>query len=104
MPANLAERHFAQQPPAAPPSLAYGPWLEDLGYGPGLNFCYRPLYFEEVNLERYGHRLPVIQPALSAATFYGSVVALPYRLVAQPPFRCTYHDHPFRPGGPAPRE
>jgi len=78
--------------------------MEDISYDPALNFCYRPLYFEEVNAERYGYSFGLLQPAVSIAEFYGHVVLLPYRLVARRPGFATYHDHQFRPGGTAPRE
>jgi hypothetical protein len=69
-----------------------------------LNFCYRPLYFEEVNLERYGYDWGILQPAVSTLRFYGNAAVLPYRLTTQRSSFCTYHHHDDRPGGPAPRE
>jgi len=104
LPPDAARQYFLQQPPLPPSSLAYSPWMMDNSYSPPLNFCYRPLLFEEVNLERYGHCWGLLQPAVSTAKFYGNVALLPYRLIAQHPCQCTYHDHHFRPGGPAPRE
>jgi hypothetical protein len=103
-PPDAARDYFAQQLPTSPPSLPYSPWMLDDSYGPPLNFCYRPLFFEEVNLERYGHSWGLLQPAVSAAKFYGNVALLPYRLATQQPCECTYHDHHFRPGSWAPRE
>lgn len=66
--------------------------------------CHRPLYFEEVNLERYGYGAnPLIQPALSGAHFFLTIPTLPYKLVAQPPRECVYTLGYYRPGSPAPR-
>jgi hypothetical protein len=66
--------------------------------------CHRPLYFEEVNLERYGYTVsPIIQPAVSAAHFFLVIPALPYKIVAQPPRECVYTLGYYRPGSPAPR-
>jgi hypothetical protein len=65
---------------------------------PALNFCYQPLYFEEVNLERYGRSYGIFQPVVSAVHFYSSVHTLPYCLFAQPARRCTYHAHWTLPG------
>ncbi|MCY2991810.1 MAG: hypothetical protein NTY19_28630 [Planctomycetota bacterium] len=51
--------------------------------------------------------LPVsglLQPAVSVARFYANAALVPYRVVTQHPQYCIYHDHHFRPGGPAPRE
>ncbi len=67
--------------------------------------CYRPLYFEEINLERYGHSAgAVLQPLLSAAHFYGTVAALPGLLVVEPPCQCVYTLGHFRPGNCVPFE
>lgn len=64
---------------------------------------YHPLYFEEVNVERYGSSpryLGWAQPALSAAHFFSNVASLPYQMGAQPP--CQYVDpaEHGRPGCP----
>jgi hypothetical protein len=64
----------------------------------GLTFCHQPLYFEEINLERYGRSWGVLQPAVSVAKFYGRIPALPYLVFAQPARRCTYHAHWSLPG------
>jgi hypothetical protein len=104
MPENLAAAYFAKQTFVLPQPLDYSLWLDDVGYGPALNFPYRPLYFEEINLERYGHSWGPAQPFLSAANFVGSVIMLPYNWCEHPDGRRTYHDHHFRPGGRGPRE
>jgi hypothetical protein len=64
----------------------------------GLEFCYQPLYFEEVNVERYGRSLGLFQPLASAASFYGRIPLLPYMVFAKPARRCTYHSHWTLPG------
>jgi hypothetical protein len=69
----------------------------------GLNFCYQPLYFEEVNAERYGHSFGILQPAVSAVAFYGRIPLLPYMTFARPARRCTYHAHWALPGYKIPR-
>jgi hypothetical protein len=51
------------------------------------NFKYRPLYFEEVNLERYGNQLP-LQNFASAAHFFTSAALLPYKIGSQSPKCC----------------
>ncbi|MFK7818193.1 MAG: hypothetical protein AB8G99_05725 [Planctomycetaceae bacterium] len=50
----------------------------------GLTYCwaatgvaYEPLVFEEYNLERHGHTVGCLQPAVSGAHFLGSVATLP---------------------------
>ena len=42
--------------------------------------CHKPLYFEEVGLERYGHSMgPVLEPVHSGAHFFLNVAFLPYK-------------------------
>ena len=63
--------------------------------------CHRPLYFEEVNLERYGYTVsPLLQPAISGAHFFLTIPTLPYKMVAQPPKECVYTLGYYRPGSP----
>jgi hypothetical protein len=42
--------------------------------------CYRRLYFEQINTERYGRNIGCLQPLLSAGIFYLDVVTLPYHM------------------------
>jgi hypothetical protein len=51
--------------------------------------CFRPLYYEEINLERYGRTAGLVQPALSGAHFFGSVALMPYKFVVWPPRSCV---------------
>jgi hypothetical protein len=61
--------------------------------------CYKPLYFEEINLERYGYGCcACLQPAASAAHFFGTVPALPYLIAADSPCECKYTLGHYRPG------
>ena len=62
---------------------------------------YHPLYFEQVNLERFGcspRHLAWAQPAISAAHFFSTVPLLPYKMVAQPVRECVYPLGHYRPG------
>jgi hypothetical protein len=74
-------------------------------------FYHNPLYFEEVNLERYGYQCGdkwccttcgreccCLQPAASAAHFYGSLLALPYCMLVNCPGDCVYTLGHYRPG------
>ncbi|MEX2187647.1 MAG: hypothetical protein WD875_12665 [Pirellulales bacterium] len=65
-------------------------------------FCYRPLYFEEVNLERYGYSFGVAQPAVSSAQFFGRSLALPGLMAVRRPWECVYPLGYDRPGDCAP--
>lgn len=67
------------------------------------NLCYRPLYFEDTNLERYGYGChPCLQPAISAAHFFVTVPALPYCMVEHCPNKCEYTLGHYRPGSCGP--
>lgn len=65
--------------------------------------CHKPLYFEEIYLERYGQvRFPLLQPAISGAKFVGSIPVLPYKMGLEPPDECMYVLGYYRPGSCAP--
>ena len=65
--------------------------------------CHKPLYFEEVQLERYGHAAgPIDQPFVSGAHFFLNIAALPYQMGIHPPHECQYPLGYYRPGNCAP--
>ena len=58
-----------------------------------------PLYFEDPNLERYGHiHHPLVQPAVSVARFNLQLLGLPYQMAMQPVSKCVYPLGYYRPG------
>ena len=62
-------------------------------------FCHNPLYFEEINLERYGYGCcACLQPAVSACHFFATVPALPYKMSVDCPGECDYTLGHYRPG------
>ena len=66
--------------------------------------CHRPLYFEEVNLERYGYTPSyTFQPLISAGRFLVTIPALPYKMLVERPKQCIYTLGHYRPGSCAPR-
>ena len=97
----------------APVSLGVGRgWDQRMYMWEATSLCHRPLYFEEVNLERYGffccdHRcggIPaaLVQPVLSGAHFFATVPALPYKMALDPPCECIYTLGHYRPGSCVP--
>jgi len=65
--------------------------------------CHKPLYFEDVQLERYGHMLgPWVQPFASGAHFFLTIPVLPYKMGLTPPNECLYTLGYYRPGNCAP--
>ena len=65
--------------------------------------CHKPLYFEDVQLERYGHMAgPWVQPFASAANFFCTIPILPYKMGLELPNECVYTLGYYRPGDCAP--
>ncbi len=65
---------------------------------------HRPLYFEEINAERYGYTVSyALQPVISAAHFFGTIPALPYKMAVDRPRDCIYTLGHYRPGSCVPR-
>jgi len=66
--------------------------------------CYHPLWFEEPELERYGHNHGhFIQPFVSGAYFFGNIFLIPYHWGLEPIHECVYPLGYYRPGDCAPR-
>ena len=67
------------------------------------SLCHKPLYFENIQLERYGHSHgPVVQPFASTVHFFGKLFFLPYNTAINPPNECQYALGFYRPGNCAP--
>ena len=65
--------------------------------------CHKPLYFEDIQLERYGHSAgPLRQPLRSTAHFFSRLAFLPYQGGIHPPNECVYALGYYRPGDCAP--
>ena len=65
--------------------------------------CHKPLYFENIQLERYGHSAgPFMQPVHSTAHFFVSLVSWPYQTTIHPANECQYALGFYRPGNCAP--
>ena len=65
--------------------------------------CHKPLYFEQVQLERYGHSWgPYTQPIMSGIHFFGTLPILPYKMGLRTPNECVYTLGYYRPGNCAP--
>jgi hypothetical protein len=65
--------------------------------------CHKPLYFEDVQLERHGHSWgPLAQPFVSSAHFFATVPVLPYKMGLKSPHECVYTLGHYRPGSCAP--
>jgi hypothetical protein len=51
---------------------------------------YSPVYFEDVNLERYGIHYGLVSPFISFGKFFGGFPVLPYKLIVQPMCENSY--------------
>jgi hypothetical protein len=77
------------------------PWSPVCYFWEAPVLAYGPLYFEETNLERHGYSqtyLRGVQPLVSSAHFFGTVVATPFLLLAEPLQECDYTLGQYRPG------
>lgn len=89
-PADVAAVRFATVPAYSHGYGARRGWLPS-GFGweaPAVFF--KPLYFEDINLERYGIHQGCLQPAISFGHFFTRCACLPYKLLVQPPCECIY--------------
>ncbi len=78
-------------------------WAETTVFWKASGLCHKPLYFEDVHLERYGHSWgPFVQPVMSGAHFFGNTLLLPYKMGMYPPHECMYTLGYYRPGSCAP--
>jgi hypothetical protein len=83
--------------------IAQRAWLASTLLYHASAICHKPLYFEEVQLERYGHTAgPFRQPIISGAHFILNLAALPYHMGINPPAECQYPLGYYRPGNCAP--
>lgn len=102
MPKNYAAARFAREGAIAHTMGISRAQAETTMMWEAPAICHRPLYFEDINLERHGYKVPLIQPALSAAHFFGRVPLLPYMMVNDGPRNCQYTLGHYRPGDYAP--
>jgi len=79
------------------------PWAPVTYTWKASGLCHKPLYFQQRHVERYGHSWgPLLQPVMSHANFYASVIALPYKMGLTPPNECQYTLGFYRPNSCAP--
>ncbi len=95
LPPNLAQITMRDEVPQLLQDRPYEPWNY---YWTATAFAHRPLYFEQVNVERYGHNAGCLQPVFSAAHFFGTIPILPYKMGMDHPNECIYTLGHSRPG------
>jgi hypothetical protein len=78
-------------------------WLQTTVLWKASALCHKPLFFEDEQLERYGHSFaPCCQPLISGAHFFSRLPILPYCMGVEPPTECIYALGHYRPGSCAP--
>ena len=78
-------------------------WIPQTYTWKASSLCHKPLFFENVQLERYGHsRGPFSQPVHSVAHFFVSLATVPYQTAITPANECQYALGFYRPGNCAP--
>ena len=103
LPTNAAVKCAKQTAPTSDSRLV-GAWAGSEHHWSATCSRHRPLYFEEINAERYGFTVSyALQPVISAAHFFGSIPALPYKMAVDHPRDCIYTLGHYRPGSCAPR-
>lgn len=95
LPPNLAQETMRDELPELLQDRPYEPWNY---YWTATAFAHRPLYFEQVNVERYGHNAGCLQPVFSAAHFFGTIPILPYKMGMDHPNEPVYTLGHSRPG------
>ena len=103
LPRNFGQEKFAREanvPLDRPASLGLADYVS---FWQASNIAYQPLYFEDVNLERYGYQHCHLQPLISAAHFFGRIPAIPYFMGVRHPRQCIYPLGFAQPGDCTPR-
>lgn len=97
LPDNQAKQVLADEQAGALDQLAQ-PWSAINYQWKAAAVSHRPLYFQDNNLERYGHHHGIFEPAISAAKFFGRIPVMPYLVGATPCDECEYALGYYRPG------
>ncbi len=104
IPAGEMPRDYAKEQDVAPSGIVgLRTWPIQTRWWVATASHHRPLYFEEVNAERYGYtRSRLLQPAISTVHFFGTVPYLPYLMATDCPRDCVYTLGHYRPGSCVP--
>ncbi len=102
MPTDYARTQFGSDAVVIGGSLADRRPVDMVYFWDATALCYQPIYFDDVNLERYGYSHGVLEPFAGAIHFFGTIPILPYKMGMHPPRECVYALGFYRPGSPAP--
>src|SRR5260370_20742759 len=79
-----SEIQFPEYPAVPPPEAQIRDWAPLAEFVQPPYVCYRRLYFEQPNLERYGWDLGLFSPLVSQGPFYFDFVTLPHHPAREP--------------------
>ena len=103
LPSDRARLCSADVPYVMDSRLDFG-WAQYNFHWSATCLCHKPLYFEEINAERYGYTVSrVLQPVISGGKFFLTIPALPYLMTVDRPCDCIYTLGQYRPGDCVPR-
>ncbi len=102
IPHDIASDHFARVQRQPHPMGHSRQWYPNTYSWMAPSLAHRPLYFEDINLERYGYHWSVLQPAVSAAHFFARLPVIPYMRGAYPPRQHYFTLGHYRPGSHVP--
>lgn len=103
LPKNVAAECALENSPTGDLRLVGG-WRNTEFHWSATCMHHQPLYFEEINVERYGYTVSYcLQPLISAGRFFATIPALPYKMMIDRPCDCVYTLGHYRPGSCAPR-
>lgn len=89
-PADYAAARFAGEPTVYHALGMTRPW-SPITYGwDAPATYYKPVYFEDINLERYGIHYGLGSPFISFGKFFATFPFLPCKMLLQPPCECHY--------------
>jgi hypothetical protein len=102
LPVNMAHECLTEGTIVGDSRLEFG-WAQYDFHWAATGMWHRPLYFEEINAERYGYTASyVFQPFISAGRFFFTIPALPYKMAVDRPHECQYTLGQYRPGSCVP--
>ena len=99
IPVDQSEVLFTPPVPLHRGAMGRTEWTDVNFWWASSEFTHRPLYFDQVPLERCGHsRIRILQPAISGIHFFGTAAVLPYKMLVDFPFRQVSQLGAPRPG------
>ncbi|MFN0054630.1 MAG: HEAT repeat domain-containing protein [Planctomycetales bacterium] len=101
VPENIAARQLASTPVYHLAGTTRG-WYGTAKAWEPTGLCHNPLYFQDLNLERYGYHYGCAQTVVSSVKFATDTALLPYKMCVEPVCSCVYTLGYDRPGNCVP--